>query len=84
MIRKHLQAKQKAIKFYLEWLGVISAILYSLLIALNIGAEQLGFLLLLCSASLIGFWAFLNKHQGILLLQAFYASAAILGILRWT
>ena len=84
MIKKHLQTKEKTINFYLEWSGVFSAILYSLLIALNIGAEQLGFVLLLCSASLIGFWAFLNKHQGILLLQVFYASAAIVGILRWT
>ena len=31
----------------LEWFGVITAILYSMLIALNIGAEFLGFTLLL-------------------------------------
>ena len=34
----------------LEWFGVLTAILYSMLIALNIGAEFLGFTLLLISA----------------------------------
>lgn len=32
---------------YLEWAGVISAIFYSMLVALNIGAEFIGFALLL-------------------------------------
>jgi|TARA_B110000881_G_scaffold173883_1_gene158119 hypothetical protein len=64
-------------------MGVITAIFYSLLIALNIGAEYIGFSLLLLSAVLIGFWAYLNRHRGILLLQAFYASAALIGIYRW-
>ena len=59
----------------LEWLGVITAITYSLLVALNIGAEFLGFALLLISAILIGLWAYFGKHRGILLLQIFYASA---------
>jgi hypothetical protein len=34
----------------LEWAGVATAILYSMLIALNIGAEFIGFSLLLISA----------------------------------
>ena len=38
----------------LEWSGVITAIIYSLLVALNIGAEFFGFTLLLISAILIG------------------------------
>ena len=67
----------------LEWLGVITAIVYSLLVAMNIGAEFLGFTLLLISAILIGIWAFIGKHNGILLLQLFYASAGIIGMLRW-
>ena len=67
----------------LEWLGVIIAIIYSLLVALNIGAEFLGFALLLISAILIGLWAYFGKHRGILLLQIFYASAGILGMIRW-
>jgi len=67
----------------LEWLGVITAIVYSLLVALNIGAEFLGFTLLLISAILIGLWAYFGKHRGILLLQVFYASAGIIGMIRW-
>ena len=67
----------------LEWLGVITAIIYSLLVALNIGAEFLGFTLLLISAILIGLWAYFGKHKGILLLQIFYATAGIIGIIRW-
>ena len=67
----------------LEWLGVITAIIYSLLVALNIGAEFLRFALLLISAILIGLWAYFGKHRGILLLQIFYASAGIIGMIRW-
>ena len=67
----------------LEWLGVITAIIYSLLVAMNIGAEFIGFTLLLVSAILIGLWAFIGKHNGILLLQLFYASAGIIGMVRW-
>ena len=67
----------------LEWLGVITAIIYSLLVALNIGAEFLGFILLLISAVLIGLWAYFGKHRGILLLQVFYATAGIIGMIRW-
>lgn len=70
-------------KKFLEWTGVITAIVYSLLVAMNIGAEFIGFTLLLISAILIGLWAFIGKHQGILLLQLFYASAGIIGIIRW-
>tara|TARA_B100000131_G_C17919859_1_gene533910 strand:- start:487 stop:711 length:225 start_codon:yes stop_codon:yes gene_type:complete len=67
----------------LEWSGVITAIIYSLLVAMNIGAEFFGFTLLLISAILIGLWAFIGKHNGILLLQLFYASAGIIGMIRW-
>ena len=68
---------------FLEWAGVITAILYSLFVALNIGLEFLGFSLLLISAILIGIWAYKLNHKGILLLQAFYASAGIIGMFRW-
>ena len=67
----------------LEWSGVITAIIYSLLVAMNIGAEFVGFTLLLISAILIGIWAFEGKHRGILFLQLFYASAGIIGMIRW-
>ena len=66
-----------------EWLGVITAILYSLLVALNIGAEFVGFSLLLISSFLIGVWAYWRGHRGILILQLFYASAGIIGMFRW-
>lgn len=67
----------------LEWFGVITAIVYSLLVAFNIGAEFLGFTLLLISAIAIEVWAYLGKHKGILFLQFFYASAGIIGMIRW-
>ena len=67
----------------LEWFGVITAIVYSLLVAFNIGAEFLGFTLLMISAIAIGVWAYLGKHKGILFLQFFYASAGIIGMIRW-
>ena len=41
-----------------EWAGVITAILYSLFVAMNIGVEFFGFCLLLISAILIGIWAY--------------------------
>ncbi len=68
---------------YLEWFGVVTAIVYSLLVAFNVGAEFIGFSLLLISAITIGVWAHLGRHRGILLLQFFYALAGIIGMLRW-
>ena len=70
-------------KKLLEWFGVITAILYSMLVASNIGLEFIGFLLLLVSAISIGLWAYLCQHKGILFLQFFYASAGVIGIIRW-
>ena len=67
----------------LEWAGVTTAILYSILIALKIGAEFIGFSLLLISAFLIGLWAYFGQHRGILFLQLFYATAGLIGMLRW-
>ena len=52
----------------LEWFGVVTAIMYSMLVALNIGVEFTGFLLLLVSAFSIGYWAYLGRHNGILFL----------------
>ena len=66
-----------------EWLGVVTAIAYSLLVASNTGLEFLGFTLLLLSSFLIGIWAFLGKHRGILFLQFFYATAGVIGMIRW-
>ena len=66
-----------------EWFGVITAILYSMMVALNVGVEFAGFLLLLISAISIGYWACLGQHKGILFLQFFYATAGIIGMVRW-
>ena len=66
-----------------EWLGVVTEIVYSLLVAANIGAEFIGFTLLLASSAFIGIWAFLGKHKGILFLQFFYATAGVIGMIRW-
>lgn len=67
----------------LEYSGVATAIVYSLLVAFNIGAEFLGFALLLISAILIGAWAYRQAHKGILFLQLFYATAGVIGMIRW-
>ena len=40
----------------LEWFGVITAIIYSLILASNTGYEVLGFTLLFISALAIGDW----------------------------
>ncbi len=67
----------------LEWLGVATAIVYSLLVASNTGFEFIGFTLLLVSSFAIGLWAYRGGHRGILLLQFFYATAGIIGMIRW-
>ena len=68
---------------YFEWFGVVTAIFYSLFVAANIGIEFLGFTLLLISSFSIGYWAYLGGHRGILFLQFFYATAGIIGMIRW-
>ena len=35
------------------------------------------------SAILIGLWSYIGNHKGILFLQLFYASAGIIGMIRW-
>ena len=67
----------------LKWFGVLTAIVYSLLVASNTGLEFLGFVLLLISALSIGLWAYSGDHLGILLPQFFYATAGIIGMVRW-
>ena len=64
----------------LEWFGVVTAIVYSMMVALNIGIEFVGFLLLLISALSIGYWAYLGKHKGILFSNF---SMQQLGLLAW-
>jgi hypothetical protein len=58
-----------------EWAGVITAILYSMFVALNIGIEFFGFCLLLLSAILIGIWAYRGGHKGILIVTIFLCNS---------
>ena len=66
-----------------EMTGSVLAMAYALLIALNIGAEVLGFSLLLMSSALFAGWAILDRRWTFLVLQMFYAASAIIGLIRW-
>jgi len=59
------------------------AIVYALLIASNTGSELLGFSLLLVSAGLFAAWAVIDRRWAFLVLQFFYATSAIIGLIRW-
>ncbi|MEM8978192.1 MAG: hypothetical protein AAGD04_01810 [Pseudomonadota bacterium] len=63
--------------------GSLLAMAYALLIASNTGNEILGFTLLLISALLFAAWAVIDKRWTFLILQVFYASSAIIGLIRW-
>ena len=66
-----------------EWAGVITAILYSLFVAIKYWYRVFWFLLItLLSAILIGIWAYRGGHKGILFLQFFYATAGIIGMVQ--
>jgi hypothetical protein len=49
----------------------------------QISALNLLVTLLLASSAFIGIWAFIGNHRGILFLQFFYATAGIIGMIRW-
>jgi len=68
---------------FLEWLGVILGILYSLLVSLNINLEFFGFILMLIAAGSLGIWAHIGNHRGILFLQIIHSLIAIVGMIRW-
>jgi hypothetical protein len=63
--------------------GSILAMIYALLIASNTGNEILGFSLLLISALLFAAWGYLDKRWAFFALQFFYATSAIVGLIRW-
>lgn len=67
-----------------EWTGSGLAIVYSLLIASNTGNEVLGFALLLISALLFAGWGLMDRRWAFLALQFFYATSAIIGLIRWS
>lgn len=66
-----------------EIIGSVLAMIYAMSIALNIGAEMLGFSLLLVSSGLFAGWAILDRRWTFLLLQVFYSTSAIIGLIRW-
>ena len=66
-----------------EITGSVLAMAYALLIASNTDNELLGFSLLLVSAILFAAWAVIDKRWTFLLLQVFYATSAIIGLVRW-
>ena len=68
---------------FFEILGSVLAMFYAMLIALNIGAEMLGFSLLLVSSGLFAAWAVLDRRWTFLLLQGFYGVSAVIGLIRW-
>ncbi|MEP5730803.1 MAG: hypothetical protein ABJL67_15700 [Sulfitobacter sp.] len=63
--------------------GSVLAMIYALLIASNTGNEIIGFTLLFISASLFAAWAVIDKRWTFLLLQGFYATSAVIGLVRW-
>ncbi len=66
-----------------EIIGSVLAMIYAMAIALNVGAEIPGFTLLLVSSCLFAGWAILDRRWTFLLLQAFYAASAVIGLIRW-
>lgn len=74
---------KKVVTTICEVLGSSLAILYALLIASNTGKEVLGFALLLASALLFAGWALIDRRWAFLLLQFFYVTSALIGLVRW-
>ena len=66
-----------------EFSGSVLAMVYAILIASNTGNEILGFSLLLISAILFAVWGYIDKRWTFLALQFFYASPALIGLIRW-
>lgn len=78
-----VERNQKLIRVF-ETTGSVLAMAYALLIASNTGNEILGFSLLLISALLFAAWGWLDKRWAFLTLQFFYATSAIIGLVRWS
>lgn len=74
---------QKLIRIF-ETSGSVLAMAYALLIASNTGNEILGFSLLLVSALLFAAWGWIDRRWAFLILQFFYATSAIIGLIRWS
>ena len=75
--------RERLIRLF-ETLGSVTAMAYALLIASNTGNEILGFSLLLVSALLFAGWGWIDRRWAFLALQFFYATSAIIGLVRWS
>jgi len=78
-----LEREIRGLTTLFEVTGSVLAMAYALLIASNIGAEIIGFSLLLISSGLFASWAVLDRRWTFLLLQLFYAASAVIGLIRW-
>ncbi|WP_170577500.1 hypothetical protein [Ruegeria arenilitoris] len=78
-----LETSRRNLTTVFEITGSVLAMAYALLIASNIGAELLGFTLLLLSSGLFAAWAVIDRRWTFLLLQGFYATSAVIGLIRW-
>ena len=76
--------KKRKLTSIFEVSGSVLAMVYALLIASNTGNEIFGFSLLFISASLFAAWAVIDHRWTFLLLQAFSAGSAIIGLIRWS
>ncbi len=74
---------QRRLTTFFESTGSVLAMAYALLIASNIGAELIGFTLLLVSSALFTAWAMIDRRWSFLTLQVFYATSAVVGVIRW-
>ncbi len=74
---------QRRLTTLFESTGSVLAMAYALLIASNTGAEMIGFTLLLVSSALFTAWAVIDRRWSFLTLQVFYATSAVMGLIRW-
>lgn len=80
---KVVERDKRKLTSVFEITGSILAMAYALLIASNIGAEMIGFSLLFVSSGLFAGWAVIDRRWTFLLLQLFYATSAVIGLIRW-
>ena len=77
------ERNQRRLTTAFEITGSVLAMAYALLIASNIGAETIGFSMLLVSSVLFACWAVIDRRWTFLMLQLFYAASAVIGLVRW-
>jgi hypothetical protein len=66
-----------------KWIGTATGIAGALLVALNIGAVGLGFVLFAISSSLWAFAGWVHREMSIFLLQAVFLIIDAVGIYNW-